>query len=379
MKRLIKISWIILICLVLTSCIDTQEIEMTSIITASGIDLADDESLAVTLVTFQFTPQSQEYTKVLTGEGKTVKGAIENAENSSIYNVASGKIKLAVYGKEMAEKGIIPSLDTAARDASIPDLMYLSVSQTTAKEILSISEDEVATDIGQFLVGLIENQREDHNIPRKTVQDFLRIYYDVGQDNVLPIFEIKEKMPFLSSLALFKGDQMVGELTIPEAILINLMDGTVKEQVFGFSLPLEPFKDYLEKRENRKEEQIVETSFMIKKGKSKTELKDADNLSFQTDTTMQVRLLEQSAGIVFKDKKVLDLMEKEVEKNMEDRFNKLLDKLKKMESDPFGYGRFYHSSEKGGDLTQEEWREKYPKITVQFNVDVEIIRHGVID
>ena len=257
--------------------------------------------------------------------------------------------------------------------------MYLSVSQTTAKEVLSISKDETATDIGQFLHGLIENHSTNHNIPRKTVQDFLRIYYDIGQDNVLPIFEIKEKVPTLSSLALFKGDQMVGELTIPEATLINLMDGTVKQQDLGFSLPLEPFKGHLEKRENRKDEEMVNMSFMIQKGKSKTKLKDADNLTFQTDTTMKLRLLEQSAGIVFKDEQVLQTLEKEVKKDMEDRFNKLLAKLQKFESDPFGYGRYYHSSEKGKDLTTEEWREKYPTITVQFNVDVEIIRHGTIN
>ena len=371
--------WVILVALLLTSCMETRAIEKTGIINASGIDLTNDDSLTATLVAFQFIPQSTENTQIITGEGKTVKGAIETAEHSSIYKLASGKIKLAVFGKEMAEKGIMPILDTAARDASIPDLMYLSVSQTTAKEVLSISKDETAMDIGQFLHGLIENHSTNHNIPRKTVQDFLRIYYDIGQDNVLPIFEIKEKVPTLSSLALFKGDQMVGELTIPEATLINLMDGTVKQQDLGFSLPLAPFKGHLEKRENRKDEEMVNMSFMIQKGKSKTKLKDADNLTFQTDTTMKLRLLEQSAGIVFKDEQVLQTLEKEVKKDMEDRFNKLLAKLQKFESDPFGYGRYYHSSEKGKDLTTEEWREKYPTITVQFNVDVEIIRHGTID
>ena len=72
-------------------------------------------------------------------------------------------------------------------------------------------------------------------------------------------------------------------------------------------------------------------------------------------------------------------MEKEVKKEMEERFEKLLTKLQKLEADPFGYGRYYKSSRKGKSLTNKEWREKFPTIQVKFNVDVEIIQHGAID
>ena len=227
----------------------------------------------------------------MSGKGKTVKEALDDAGHASNYKLAPGKIRLTVFGKEMAEKGILPILDTASRDARIPDLMYLSVSKTTAKELLSVKEDKIATDIGKYLHELIDNQTDDHNIPRKTLQDFLRIYYDIGQDNVLPIFEIQDDIPKLSSLALFKGDQMVGELTHDEAILINLMDRTVKEQQLRLSLPLEPFKDHLEERENKQRETEVQVSFVIEKGKSKTKIVNYDTLVFQTDTTIKITFI----------------------------------------------------------------------------------------
>ena len=135
----------------------------------------------------------------------------------------------------------------------------------------------------------------------------------------------------------------------------------------------------MEKREDRERKDELEIAFIIKKGKSKTKLIDAENLVFQTETKMEMRLLEQSAGVVFKDPKVIKILEKEVEKNMEARFNKLLTKLQSLESDPFGYGRYYKRSEQGKDMTNEEWREKYPSIEVKFKVEAEIFRHGVID
>ena len=73
------------------------------------------------------------------------------------------------------------------------------------------------------------------------------------------------------------------------------------------------------------------------------------------------------------------LLEKKVEKKIKAEFEKLLNKLQKLESDAFGYGRYYKASLKGKDTTREEWREKFPEIDVKFNVNAEIMRHGTTE
>lgn len=379
MIKILKILVISVLSLLLVSCIQSQEIEKLGLINAQGVDTFEDDQIKLTLVVFQFSTQSDEITKIISGHGKTIKGANEDAARSSIFRLEPGKIKLEVFGKEMAEKGILPLLDTQVRDARVPDLMYLSVSKTTANDILSINTDEISTDTGQFLHGLIENHTTGHNIPQNSLQDFLRVYYDIGQDNVLPLFEIKENIPKLNAVALFKGDKFVGELTNDEALLINLMDRTVKNKKFELSLPIEPFESYLEKREYRNQEKEVNIVLTINKGKSKTTLINKEDLVFHTDTTLILRLTEQSAGILLEDTHVTKLMEKEVAKEIELRFENLLNKLQKLGADPFGYGLYYKSSEKSKNLTRKEWREKFPEITVKFKVDAKIIHHGTID
>ena len=373
------ISLILLLSILLTGCIEAEEIEKLGLINARGVDTGEDNLLETTLVVFQFSAQSEDNTKIIPGRGKTIKGAMEDAEHASVFKLAPGKNKITLFGRETAEQGILPLLDTHARDARIPDLMYLAVSDTTAKETLTINEKNIPVDIGQFLRELIENHSRDHNIPRKTLQDFLRIYYDIGQDNVLPLFELREGIPQLNDIAVFKGDQVVGELTNEEAVLINLMDRTVKEQLVEFSLPLEPFKQYLEKKGVEKGKEDVDLTVLIQKGNSETKLIDQENLVFQTETDLELRLVEQNAGIVLKDNHVIKLLEKEVEKKIKAEFEKLLKKLQKLESDAFGYGRYYKASLKGKDITREEWREKFPEIDVKFNVNADIIRHGVTE
>src|SRR5699024_8482543 len=115
-------------------------------------------------------------------------------------------------------------------------------------------------------------------------------------------------------------------------------------------LPLEPFKQYLEKKGVEKGKEDVDLTVLIQKGNSETKLIDQENLVFQTETDLELRLVEQNAGIVLKDNHVIKLLEKEVEQKL-----------------------------KGKDITREEWREKFPEIDVKFNVNADIIRHGVTE
>ncbi|MFD1929305.1 Ger(x)C family spore germination protein [Sporosarcina siberiensis] len=375
----IKVSMLFLFSLLLVSCIQTQEIEKLAVINVLGIDHFEEDQIELTVAVFQFSAQSEEITKLMYGKGKTIKGAADDVESSSTFRLAPGKTRLSIFGKEMAEIGILPLLDTAVRDARLPDLMYLSVSKATAKEIISTGAEELTVDVGELLHGIIKNHSTNHNVPRRTVHDFLRIYHDIGHDNVLPLFEIQDNNPKLTAIAVFKGDEFVGEMTLQEALLLNLMDKTVKGENLDLSLPIEPFENHLEKREDRDQNKEVEISVLINKGKSKTKLVDFENQIFQTNTNMEVRLLEQSAGINLESPHVLKQIEKEIEKIMKSRFEKLLNKLQKLNADTFGYGRYYKSHEKGKDLTKDEWREKYPEIDVQFNVSIKILRHGVKD
>lgn len=380
MNKKIKLILSFLLCLVLASCVEKQEIDKLGIINARGIDFGKEEGMfETTLSVFQFSSQSQEFATTITSKGTTIDGAMTDAEHYTMYQLAPGKIKLSVFGKEVAEQGILPLLDNQARDARLPDLKYLSVSTTTAKEVLSVDPKKIPTDVGQLLHGLIENHSLEHNAPRKTLQDFLRIYYDTGQDNVLPLFKLEDGVPKLGGIALFQGDKMVGEVGHDENVFLNILERSVKEQVIAFTLPIEPFKDYLEHQGSQKNQKEADFSFLIKKGKSKIKLVDSTNLVYETDTKLQLRLLEQSAGIALKDSKIIKILEKEVEKDLEKRFQAFLSKLKKYEVDPIGYGHYYKSTLRHQELTREEWREKFPTIDVKFNVDVVMIQHGVID
>lgn len=378
MKRRGLISLLLLSCL-LISCVEPEQIEEIGIINARGLDALEDDELEATIVIYQFSSEADSISKTRSGKGYTVKGAIEDTEHTTSFRLTPGKVKIEMFGRKIAEKGIFPYLDTLARDAQMSDLMYLTISDTSAKEILSTDEELISENVGQFLYELIKNETTGHNIPRKTLHDFFRIYYDTGQDNILPIFELHEGVPRQKAIAVLQGDKFIGEIESENAVLINLMNSTITRQILELHLPLQPFEDYIEAKEKHHLQRKLYTAYRIENGKSKNKVIDKENLLFQTDTKIKMRLLEESAPVMIKNKQVIKLLEKEVEKKLVSEFEELLTTLQKLNADPFGYGRYYRIKQEDGKLSEAEWREKFPKIKVDFNVDVEIIRHGIMD
>jgi len=360
--------------------IPTEQVEQMGIITARGTDLTNDKSIEATLVIFQFDVQSDSITKVLSGNGKTIKGAEDNANLESPFKLTSGKVQIELYGKETAEDGIMPYLDALQRDAAVNNSMYLAISNTTAKEVLLLNNENTTMNMGQLLYETINSSASEKMLPGVTLQDFMRKFYDVGIDNVLPVFDIeKNNRPKIKKIALFNAGQYVGDLTLQDNTLLNLINTSVKDQRLDFSIPISPFIDYLEKDEDKKKSEHVQVSIRIIKGKTKTKLIDKDRLKFESNITITARLQEQSSQIIFDNIKVTKLLEKELEKKMVEDLEALLETTQKLTADPFGYGKIYRTKQRDEKLQDEEWREKYPEIEVDFNVDLNIIRHGTTE
>src|SRR5690625_4161136 len=290
----------------------TEQIEEMGIITARGTDLTEDKSIEATLVIFQFDVQSDSITEVLSAKGKTIKGAEENANLESPFKLTSGKVQIELYGKEAAENGLIPYLDPLQRDAAVSNTMYLAIGDPTAKDILSLNTGSVTMNMGQFLYEVINSSASDYMLPKITLQDFLRNFYDVGIDNVLPVFEIAENgSPRISKAALFKADQYIGDLSIQDNLFINLINSTIKDQLLEFTVPLAPFEEHLAKAEYKEIPDNLHGSIRIIKGKTKTKLIDTDELLFESKVKVEARLQEQSSQIVFDNLEIIKKLETE--------------------------------------------------------------------
>ncbi|MFC3039201.1 Ger(x)C family spore germination protein [Virgibacillus xinjiangensis] len=369
---------LLIIFILLTACTPSREIERLGIIHTVGIDVMDDsEQIETTMVIFQFDDQAETLTKNISGQGKTVRGARNDAGSQSAYHLAAGQLQLQLFGKEAAEQGILPYLNMLVRDANVPDTVFLAVTNQKTKEMLDTGRELTEISIGQFLHRLIEQKKIEHKIPRSDLQVFSRTHFEPGQDPWLPVFDIEEKLPAIISMGVFQDDRYVGEISLKEAFYLNLFLSRIPPTPLELSLPREPFKDYMPGTGSEEDIEKLDVKIQLK-GNTKTKLVDKEKLHYKVDVKVQFRLDEFSEVVVVKDEKVAELFEQEIAKKMEEEYGSLLKKLQDMQSDPFGFGTYYRIQKKDGEMTSDEWRELYPDISVDFHVDAELIHYGTI-
>ncbi|WP_047982872.1 Ger(x)C family spore germination protein [Ornithinibacillus californiensis] len=363
--------------LFLSSCLPTLQLEDLGVITSQGVDMTEKDEIEITMSVLQFQANSTSPTTIVSGVGSTIKGAVEDAGQKVSQQLVPGKLELEIYSKEVAEKGIQPYLDTLRRDANIPDTLFLAVAEEKAKDIFHIKEEYISTNIGEFLHGLIQPGSEQRLFPGISINKFSTYINNEGIDPIAPIIGLREGTPVITGIALFKDDKMKGQLPIEFEHYFTLNEGTVREDLVEFELPMEPFTEYLPKGSG--DEEKLKIVALIEEGNGKIKLKDKKALKFDTNIKIVLNLLEISRQYKLDDPKAIAQLEKEIEKQTKSQYEDILKYLKELNTDIFGYGMIYRTNKKGGKLTDKEWDEKYPNIDVTFNVKVDIVRHGTVN
>ncbi|EQB35069.1 hypothetical protein M948_18395 [Virgibacillus sp. CM-4] len=377
-----KNKLIMLLCfipiLLLSGCLETKPIERLAIINARGIDLLAEGLIDTTLVMFQFDTQSPDISKIASGSGKTIKEARYDANTKTSFTLTPGQIRLELYGKDVAEKGIISYLNTLVRDARTSDRVLLAITDSSAKEIITQGQQATNINVGLFMSGLIKQKIENDSIPKPELYDFTHAFFEKGQDPVLPLISSAEGTPALSSMAMFKDDVYVGKLSLDQAILINMFLKTIHSTPFDIGVDAKPLEKYLQNFLSGQDNETIQLNGKIIKGRTNTKIVDPKQLKFQTDVTIQMNLLELSRELDLANEEVTSTLEEQIEKQVKKQYEELLTQTQKMKADPFGYGEIYRINKNNGELKRDQWHELYPEIDVDYKVDVKIVEYGTI-
>lgn len=381
--RIIKLFLLLMILFLLQACLETRNIEEAAIINTRGVDLIEEgggRMVETTIVPYIFDPSAPEMTNMLVGRGHTIKEARDDAGKQSPYFLSPGKISVEFFGKEAAEAGILPFLNTLVRDARVSDIMQLAVTNQTARELLELEQHNVKTNQKEYLEDLISKEVEIDTLPQNTLEYFTRLAEQIGIDPILPVIDIVDDRPTLTTAAVFKNDQYVGEISLKESFMINQLRKTVAGTSLEVNVPPENYQDLVAyDGEIMKKEDSIYITLILNRGKGRIDIVDSDSLAYQADISMEVQLLETSVPMDIKTKEASEKLERDIEKYFVKGYENLFTKLQEFHSDAFGLGRIYTATRQGSKTTDKEWREMYEEATMEFNVDVTIINYGAID
>ncbi|MBD8498818.1 Ger(x)C family spore germination protein [Paenibacillus arenosi] len=376
-KFKVKQISIVLMLVFMTGCFHSSVLERTSISVALGYDKIGEGKIQTSSVLYGPTSkEGKESSHVISVAGETSKGARQNLNHKLAFKVVSGQIRFIAYENELAKEGIISIVDTLSRDPSYGEMMYLSVTEKPIRDLFAYKYPNISN-VGTYMSRLIAHNIQDSWVPSCTLHNFRNDYYSAGKEPVLPIVERTDKEVNVTALALFRKDVMIGKMQPKEAVYLKLLLNQEQPDTIEVKMPKDGMAKYVRK---------VNQPFKYMKAalgnigsKSSIKLISKDELTFDVSIKINVELQEITEDYDFAEEGAVQKLETELSKQMSKDLVKMLNQLKRLNSDAVGFGEVYRSSVRNSRLTKEEWQDMFPKAKFNTTVNVNLIRTGTIE
>lgn len=358
MKKLNRLGPIFLLTVFLTGCmnIDTDILDDVQLVTGTAFEYVDDDKIEVTSVFPNYLPDGSVKNESLTTR------AILNKENRDMQSlqsdkpIVSGKLEVALYERETAEKGVGNLLDTITRDPSIGSTVYLAILEGSPKEVLSKQYGNV--DNGIYLSNLIEQNVEGGLIHKTNLHIFRYKLFAEGMDPMLPIIEQKDGKIIIEKIGLFKDDKLVDQIDQKKFFFLTLLSER-KSQKDTYAYDNNEKASIINVRSVRK--------YNIPEPMTNSEIKINLNIKAIIREYIDGTLNKQNV------KKLENEIKEDLEKNSED----LIKQFQEKEIDPIGIGEEVRTRTRQWD--KKKWEDLYPDIKITVQAKVKIIEAGVIE
>lgn len=358
---------------VASGCLQAKTLEKLGMSIVVGIDGVGKDRVLATTVLQKVDPTAKEKTQVVASTGYTSKGSRITSNRELSKKLMGGQLRVAIYSRSLAERGILDLVDTLSRDPMLGTMIYITVSERSAQELLTHRYPEISN-IGTYIYEMLRQNIETEEIPSSTLHEFMRDFYSPGQDPVVPLIRRTRNEVIIKGLALFKADRMVGEATPREGVLIKLLRNRAKSVSYESILPTEPLLSYMGHKDSK-----LKLVFEIGRSRCRINLVDPAKPSFKISIAMDVTLQEISSPYQLGKSDAVHALEDELGKQIAAEIERLIRKLQKLSSDVVGFGETYRSAVRQVPLKKGEWHAMFRHAEISTDVKLNFIRTGVIE
>ncbi|MCY6370161.1 Ger(x)C family spore germination protein [Clostridium ganghwense] len=216
---------ILFIPLVFSGCFGYEPIEKLGIVVGIGNDSYEEKKsqYSSTFEILVFKGNNEIDSVALEGKSNTIYTTINERQVKENKFLVTGAEQVYLFSEERARAGVKDVLDAFIRDFMRNEKSFVAVSKQSTKEVFSL-KTPFAISTSENLHGLLEFAHNANFFsPHINLLRFMRMYTQEGRDIVVPYIQIKENIPQITGLALFKGDKMIVKVSLEEASLINLL------------------------------------------------------------------------------------------------------------------------------------------------------------
>ncbi|MCE7794447.1 Ger(x)C family spore germination protein [Salipaludibacillus sp. CUR1] len=359
MKKLV-----ILLTFLTSACVQQEIVDELLLIHATGIDYVDELNFRATVSVPIYKGDNGNNSgegvtsETITAVGRTAKNIRAEMDSKSPKLINNSKLAVVLFNNEMAKKGIIEQGDTFYRDPLVGQRLYLGVFEGSTNQLLE-NQPSLQPEISKYLSELIEQNINNHNIPKSNMHVFVYRLYQEGMETYLPYLKKVNDQVQVTGVAIFKNDKMVSALSLEESIIFKMLIENFQGGTYEVALPDKEFASI--------RNLSAQSSYQVEMRKGMPEI----TLNLRTKG-----YVNEYSGIPLDQKKINEINHL-LEEELTVEISKLIKKFQDLETDPVGLGFQVKTRTRGWD--EQKWTDQYPNVKVHVNVDTIITHGGVSD
>lgn len=359
LSRKFHMLYLSTLCIViLFGCSRTRIIDKISIIHVFGFDRAKNGEIIGTALSPEYT-KSKDSSQIKYIEEQAITPALilpkMAAQTSTPVEIA--KIRVLVFGKDLAEDGIHRMVDRFVITPQLGTHIQIAVSTHSARETLKTFKKEKSL----TLADRIEHNMVSQNLPKMNLHYFLNNFYGVGMDAYVPMLTIDEKNTIkIDGIGVFRDDKFKLHLNQRQTFLFSILKDYRNQATFKIDFDEKESKEYLTVRAFR-------STPHWKWDPNKEQLYLRLNLAW----TLVQHPDRFNAGNPEDVKEFKKIIEEKLETGLVELFNT----FQENEVDPVGIGNIVRSQDRKWD--KESFYKQYPTLPIKVNVNFQIIHTGL--
>ncbi|MBO7746649.1 Ger(x)C family spore germination protein [Paenibacillus sp. MWE-103] len=363
LRRLIALL-ALAVAVLLGGCGDQRVLERIGFIQTTSYDLLPNGELKVAVAIPRLDEESSEQREVLSTTARTSKLARVEMSRQTSLQLVSGQLRVTLLGKSFVQAGIGHHLDTQVRDPAVSPLMKIAVVNGDAEELLNRRYSQhPRTD--RYIERMLEKEASTHSIPRSTLHQFVRDYFDDGIDPVAPLLRQAGENIVTDGIALFKHDRYVERLPPKEAMIFAVLRGNFRQGEFAFALP---------KGERTSKESVFITSLVSKRGVRVSG--SGDKTKVVISAKLHGSLLEYMGGLDLGRREDVKKLEAEVGAYLSGEAERVMKKMQAKGADSAGVGTYVRNHMGYAAWKKVNWERVYPNVDVECRIRMTIDNVG---
>lgn len=347
-------------------CWDQRPIEEQAIVIVIGADINQQNSslIDLTLGIPLFDESKSSFARITTASGVNYGNIRDLWQAGSALTVATGKIRLLLFGEAMAATGL-PGFINYVQSPSTDNNALVAVVRGRAEDLLQGRLTETER-IGTNTANQLSNASKAGLTFAPEVNDLMTTFTTAGMDPIMPLLELssgKDVIQIVGS-ALFQDLNMVGEISLEETQLLLALSGKPAEVTFtpvlGTTAELQAPPPHLR--------------LLGPRAKLAPRV-DNGQLTVQVEFQAGYNLRQYYSTVDVTKPQTAESITQDLESNLSLAIQQLLAKLQQAKTDPLGIGK-KHRVKNNRTYDDNAFREMWAEATLEIEVDLSFERAG---